>query len=178
MDFFRDNVGLGRQYDSSDGSSSTTDTPLAATSSCMMGDLSNGFLRRRGSGASSPTKNNNTNTTVPSPNQRSSPSNQSHPWVPPVLCQWFDTPAYNNLTTEYCTQHFNPKTPDDPSVAYYSYTAKSTPSYWSSLLGMSGQLIQKVEGDNDGVVSVYSGQWGQHVKTIDDADHWDFTGKR
>ncbi|KAI8328154.1 Alpha/Beta hydrolase protein [Chlamydoabsidia padenii] len=95
---------------------------------------------------------------------------------PPRLAQWFDTPAYSNLTTDYCTQHFNPTTPDDPSVAYYSYTAKSLP-LGSSLLDLPGYWLQQAEGDNDGVVSVSSGKWGQHVKTIDDADHWDFTGK-
>jgi triacylglycerol lipase len=35
----------------------------------------------------------------------------------------FDAPAYSNLTTDYLTQHFNPSTPNDPNVQYYSYGA-------------------------------------------------------
>ena len=34
-----------------------------------------------------------------------------------------DTAAYANLTTDYCKNHFNPNTPNDPDVAYYSYGA-------------------------------------------------------
>ncbi|ORX56964.1 alpha/beta-hydrolase [Hesseltinella vesiculosa] len=93
-----------------------------------------------------------------------------------LFAQWFDTPAYANLTTDYCDQIFNPSTPDDPMVSYYSYTARATVTPWSSLLFLPWQLIHQAEGDNDGIVSVKSGQWGQHVKTVD-ADHWDFTGK-
>ncbi|KAI8062535.1 Alpha/Beta hydrolase protein [Gongronella butleri] len=93
------------------------------------------------------------------------------------LAQWFDTPAYSNLTTDYCQKIFNPSTPDDPNVSYYSYTARASVTPWSSLLFLPWQLIHQIEGANDGIVSVSSGQWGQHVKTVD-ADHWDFTGKR
>ncbi|KAF7723558.1 hypothetical protein EC973_001847 [Apophysomyces ossiformis] len=90
--------------------------------------------------------------------------------------QWFDEPAYANLTTNYCNNYFNPNTPDDPSVAYYSYAASVTIPTWSSLLGLPWQLVKEKEGDNDGIVSVESAKWGQYVKTVQ-ADHWDLTGK-
>jgi hypothetical protein len=164
MDWFRDNMGLGQRKELQDGDpfyrSKSSSVPMANAASCIMGDVSKGHLRRSGHDDS-----------------HTGAQHQQQQMMH-LLTQWFDTPAYSNLTTDYCTQHFNPSTPDDPSVAYYSYTAKSTHSHWSSLLGLSGQLIQSSDGDNDGVVSVNSGQWGQHVKTIDDADHWDFTGKR
>ncbi|KAG0186880.1 hypothetical protein DFQ28_007188 [Apophysomyces sp. BC1034] len=90
--------------------------------------------------------------------------------------RWFDEPAYANLTTNYCNDYFNPNTPDDPNVAYYSYAASTTIPVWSSLLGLPWQLVKEKEGDNDGIVSTESAKWGQHVKTIQ-ADHWDLTGK-
>ncbi|KAI8341447.1 Alpha/Beta hydrolase protein [Chlamydoabsidia padenii] len=163
MDWFRDNVGLGLLQHNNNNNTlyqSKSNIPLTSTTSCMMGK---GHTRRSGHDDSS------INT--------SQQQQQQQQQLMHLLSQWFDTPAYSNLTTDYCTQHLNPSTPDDPSVSYYSYTAKTTPSYWSSLLGLPGQLIQQAEGDNDGVVSVNSGQWGKHVRTIDDADHWDFTGK-
>ncbi|ORY99740.1 Alpha/Beta hydrolase protein [Absidia repens] len=168
MDWLRDRIGVGHY---------PTSTMVASGNSNMVGDLSTtGFLRRSGDA-------NDTNVSSPLFGTAAAdadslpPSPSSSPQR--LLAQWLDTPAFSNLTTDYCTQHFNPSTPDDPSVAYYSYTAKSSPShgYWSNLLDLPGHLVQQVEGDNDGVVSVDSGRWGQHVKTIEDADHWDFTGK-
>ncbi|CAO3593400.1 unnamed protein product [Absidia cylindrospora] len=162
MDWLRDRIGVGQQHASS-----------SSGSSHMVGDLSTtGFLRRSGGANVSSSPLFGTPADASSSSSSSSSSSRR-------LAQWLDTPAFSNLTTDYCTQHFNPSTPDDPSVAYYSYTAKSSPShgYWSNLLDLPGHLVQQVEGDNDGVVSVDSGRWGQHVKTIEDADHWDFTGK-
>ncbi|KAI8096933.1 Alpha/Beta hydrolase protein [Halteromyces radiatus] len=162
MDWFREKVGIGQYPPSS--------SYVSTTSSCMMSDFSSGVLRRSEEDESPITSTNTIN--------HETSQQQQQQQIFRLLVQWFDNPAYSNLTTDYCTQHFNPSTPDDPSVSYYSYTAKSTPSQWSSLLDLPGHFIQQVEGDNDGVVSVQSGQWGQHVKTIEDADHWDFTGKR
>ncbi|KAL0137730.1 Alpha/Beta hydrolase protein [Mucor lusitanicus] len=83
-----------------------------------------------------------------------------------LLVDWFDEPAYAHLTTDFCKDYFNPNTPDDPNVKYYSYGAAAKFPAWSSLL----------EGDNDGIVSVQSAKWGTYVKTIQ-ADHWDLSGK-
>ncbi|KAI8365256.1 Alpha/Beta hydrolase protein [Radiomyces spectabilis] len=100
-------------------------------------------------------------------------------WQPAMqkLVQWFDAPAYANLTTDFCKYHFNPNTPDDRRVAYYSYGAAADIPAWSSMLGMPWNYMQKKEGDNDGIVSVQSAKWGQYVKTLE-ADHWDLSGER
>ncbi|CAG8813824.1 18004_t:CDS:1, partial [Dentiscutata erythropus] len=44
-----------------------------------------------------------------------------------------DTPAYSNLTTDYCVNYFNRVTPNDPSVEYYSYGASTNVPFWSPL---------------------------------------------
>ncbi|KAI8647829.1 Alpha/Beta hydrolase protein [Parasitella parasitica] len=93
-----------------------------------------------------------------------------------LLVDWFDEPAYAHLTTDFCNDYFNPNTPDDPTVKYYSYGAAAKFPAWSSLLGIPGQMVQEKEGDNDGIVSVESAKWGTYVKTIQ-ADHWDLSGK-
>ncbi|KAI7888921.1 Alpha/Beta hydrolase protein [Mucor mucedo] len=87
-----------------------------------------------------------------------------------------DTAAYANLTTDYCTNSFNPNTLNDPNVSYYSYGASATFPRWS-LLNMPYKWTKEKEGENDGLVSVKSAQWGKYIKTLD-ADHWDLNGQR
>ncbi|KAI8371338.1 uncharacterized protein BYT42DRAFT_594946 [Radiomyces spectabilis] len=103
------------------------------------------------------------------------PSNLLDPVVSKVV-QLLDTPAYANLTTDYCKHHFNPNTPDDPNVAYYSYGASTELPVWS-FLGLPNQLVKEKEGENDGLVSVESAKWGKYIKTVK-ADHWDLNGQR
>jgi hypothetical protein len=94
--------------------------------------------------------------------------------IDPVLSkviQSLDTPAYSNLTTDYCKNHFNPNTPDDPTVDYYSYGASKRIPIWSTL-GFPWQVIQEKEGENDGLVSLTSAKWGRYVETVN-ADHWE-----
>jgi hypothetical protein len=93
-----------------------------------------------------------------------------------VFLPFLDTPAYANLTTEYCNQVFNPNTPDDPRVAYYSYGA-SVPRLpiWAPL-GFPWEVIRAKEGENDGLVSVASAQWGKYIETVE-CDHWDLNNR-
>jgi hypothetical protein len=107
-------------------------------------------------------------TTVPTPTLK--------PALDKVI-EWFDEPAYAHLTTDFCNDYFNPNTPDDPNVSYYSYGAAAQLPAWSSLLGLPWKLVYDKEGDNDGMVSIDSAKWGTYVKTIQ-ADHWDLSGKR
>lgn len=93
----------------------------------------------------------------------------------PVI-QMLDTPAYANLTTDYCQNHFNPSTPDDPNVAYYSYGADTHIPPWT-LLGWTQQVVGEKEGPNDGIVSVASAKWGTYIKTLN-ANHWELNGQR
>lgn len=91
------------------------------------------------------------------------------------VVQTLDTPAYSNLTTDYCVDHFNPNTPDAKSVNYYSYGAAVQTSSWSPLF-WSWDIINQKEGPNDGLVSIKSAKWGKYVETVE-ADHWDFNGR-
>ncbi|ORX47754.1 alpha/beta-hydrolase [Hesseltinella vesiculosa] len=93
-----------------------------------------------------------------------------------LVHQYLDTPAYANLTTDFCQGYFNPNTPDHPDVAYYSYGSNVVLPFWS-VLGLPNQLIRDHEGDNDGIVSVQSAQWGKYIKTLD-AHHWALNGQR
>ncbi|CAG8564744.1 13395_t:CDS:2 [Dentiscutata heterogama] len=97
-----------------------------------------------------------------------------HP-VTQSLIHAFDTPAYSNLTTDYCVNYFNKVTPNDPSVAYYSYGASTNVPFWSPLY-FPHQIIKEKEGPNDGLVSVKSAQWGKYLGTVE-CDHWDLTNK-
>lgn len=93
------------------------------------------------------------------------------------LIQLVDTAAYANLTTDYCTNYFNPNTPNDPNVSYYSYGANATFPSWS-ILNLPAGWVREKEGMNDGLVSVKSAKWGQYMKTLEGADHWDLNGQR
>lgn len=169
MDYFRDHFGVGKQSENNHNNDSNTMNPI----SCMKGDLLKTVLRRDNDHSFKLSYDDDNNNKSSSNTFNFSKQHLFH-----YLGQWLDSPAYSNLTTDYCTQVFNPSTPNDPNVGYYSYTAKAyMPHQWSSILGLSWQLINDIEGDNDGVVSVKSAQWGHHIKTLD-ADHWDFPGKR
>ncbi|KAG0339819.1 hypothetical protein BG000_001286 [Podila horticola] len=108
---------------------------------------------------------------------------QSTPPIPsPLDPLWnrliplLDTPAYANLTTTYLNEVFNPNTPDDPRVSYYSYGA-SVPQIplWAPL-GFPWEVIKAKEGANDGLVSLESARWGQYIETVE-ADHWDLNNR-
>lgn len=95
------------------------------------------------------------------------------------LMSALDAPAYSNLTTDYLTQVFNPTTPDDPNVRYFSYGASIDEQSMSKLspLRYPWEIVRRSEGDNDGFVSVFSARWGSYVKTVP-ADHFVLTKSR
>ncbi|KAK3823544.1 MAG: triacylglycerol lipase [Benniella sp.] len=80
--------------------------------------------------------------------------------------------AADNLTTHYLQNEFNPRTPDDPQVAYFSYGATFEPSIFSRFR-FSWKVIMDREGPNDGLVSLQSAQWGKFIRAIPNADHLD-----
>ena len=94
------------------------------------------------------------------------------------LLGMFDSPAYANLTTRYLTKIFNPRTPDDPRVRYFSVAGRTGPlNIWHPL------WLPKVVSDgaggregNDGLVSVESARWGEFLGTLEGADHWALRG--
>lgn len=92
------------------------------------------------------------------------------------LMRILDTPAYAHLTTEYCETQFNPNTPDDPGVCYFSYNAYVDSMPWTNLLRFPWAVIQGVAGQNDGVVPLASGVWGRLVETVH-ASHFDLVAR-
>ncbi|KAL2824777.1 triacylglycerol lipase [Aspergillus cavernicola] len=67
--------------------------------------------------------------------------------------------AFSQLTREYMEKTFNPNTPDMDDVRYFSYGAVMERRFWS-VFRLSHQLLEQIEGYNDGLVSVASSQWG------------------
>lgn len=68
--------------------------------------------------------------------------------------------AFAQLTRAYLREEFNPANPDDPNVEYFSYGASARPSIFS-VFRLSHDLIEVLEGPNDGLVSVASSKWGK-----------------
>jgi hypothetical protein len=161
MDWFRDNVGVGLSQMPSQGQqnnwSPSTGTTMSTKNTTLRGDC-----------LSVPGTNSNSRWTSRIPSLK--------PTLDNLIVNWFDEPAYAHLTTDFCNDYFNPNTPDDPTVQYYSYGAAAQIPAWSSLLSLPWQMVKEKEGDNDGIVSVSSAKWGTYVKTIQ-ADHWDLSGK-
>ncbi|KAB8290767.1 hypothetical protein EYC80_008404 [Monilinia laxa] len=61
------------------------------------------------------------------------------------------TGAFTQLTRKYMREEFNPKTPDDKSVRYFSYGATCDPKIWSAFRKSHG-VVQRVDGPNDGLI--------------------------
>jgi triacylglycerol lipase len=76
---------------------------------------------------------------------------------------------------------FNPSTPDDPRVSYFSYGGIADPlgltgNHVAPYLVATWAIIHRYEGDNDGFVSVSSSHWGEYLGTLQ-ADHYDEVGQ-
>lgn len=72
------------------------------------------------------------------------------------------------LTRRYITEEFNPKITDVPGIPYYSYSSavgKGTSAPIRVISRYQNNHIYEQEGINDGMVSVESAKWGQHIKT-------------
>jgi triacylglycerol lipase len=83
-----------------------------------------------------------------------------------------DHGAFSQLTTTYIQSHFNKTVPNDPLVRYFSYGASATPHIFS-IFRISHDLMQEVEGPNDGLVSVKSSKWGEYKGTLMGVTHLD-----
>jgi triacylglycerol lipase len=81
-----------------------------------------------------------------------------------------DVGGFTDLTTKSCTV-FNREIVDDPAVKYFSVSA-ARPIHCMPPWGIhSYKIIHEIEGANDGLVSVQSSGWGEHLGTWP-ADHW------
>ncbi|KAF2453468.1 hypothetical protein BDY21DRAFT_355978 [Lineolata rhizophorae] len=85
----------------------------------------------------------------------------------------FQTGAFGQLTRAYMRDEFNPRTPDQLGVRYYSYGASLDPTLWS-VFKFSHDVISRLEeSENDGLVSVESSRWGEYKGTLVGVSHLD-----
>ncbi|TFB04468.1 Lipase 2 [Trichoderma ghanense] len=83
------------------------------------------------------------------------------------------TSAFGQLTTRYMRDEFNPRVPDDDRVRYFSYGAMiDEPSLLGAFRVPYG-VVKAAEGENDGLVSVRSGRWGEYKGTLVGVSHLD-----
>lgn len=114
-----------------------------------------------------------------------------------LLLSLLDSPAYANLSTTYLREVFNPHTPDDPNVRYFSVAGRlSGMNVWHPLwlpkMVLDGYEERERErlgerwryadgGDkwgNDGLVTVQSAKWGEFLGILEEVDHWELRGAR
>lgn len=82
------------------------------------------------------------------------------------------TGAFAQLTTTHINRGFNPVVPNDPQVRYFSYGAAARP-HLLSVFRVSHDLMEIIEGPNDGLVSVASSRWGEYKGTLMGVTHLD-----
>jgi triacylglycerol lipase len=88
--------------------------------------------------------------------------------------------AVAELTPDFLARQFNPTTPDDPTVRYWSYagaSGKGTDMMMNPFLRVLNGILYEREGLNDGFVSIDSARWGTYLGQID-ADHAEQVGIR
>jgi triacylglycerol esterase/lipase EstA (alpha/beta hydrolase family) len=91
--------------------------------------------------------------------------------------------SFEAMTQHYVQGTFNPATPDDPRVAYDSWTGftcditeDTCANKVHALIAASYWIIKDAAGDNDGIVPVSSAPWGDYHGTVD-ADHFSEIGQ-
>jgi len=107
-----------------------------------------------------------------------------------------DQPAYAMLSTRYMSKVFNPRTPNVPSVKYYSIAARTRklaiyhPLWLPKTILDSAAESRTIGGEsdgsaealgsenqgNDGLVNVQSAKWGEFLGVMEGCDHWDLRG--
>ncbi|MEG0157368.1 MAG: hypothetical protein RR661_06935, partial [Anaerovoracaceae bacterium] len=70
-----------------------------------------------------------------------------------------DNRIYNQLTADYM-EVFNALVKDVPGIYYQSYAFDMKNSKSDPAMGIFHRIIGKLEGPNDGLVSVESAKWG------------------
>jgi len=80
-----------------------------------------------------------------------------------------------DLTTNHL-KLFNARTPDHSHVIYRSYSASRPVAEMPWIVRHNGRTIQRMEGNNDSLVSVRSATWGEHVSTLP-CDHFELISK-
>ena len=86
--------------------------------------------------------------------------------------------AFKSLSTNYVQNWFNPHNPDMPGVYYQSWGARTGDQSLDDMKFMfmpSHSYLSSVAGENDGIISIASSQWG-NFRGVVDADHLDLVG--
>jgi triacylglycerol lipase len=110
-----------------------------------------------------------------------------------LLLSIVDSPAYANLTSTYLNEVFNPSTPDDPHVKYWSVAGRINATnvsiwhpFWLPKMvldgweeeekarikaeGTSNKWEDEREWGNDGLVTVQSAKWGEFLGIMEGCD--------
>lgn len=87
-----------------------------------------------------------------------------------------DVRAAVDLTTSSMSE-FNRTVPDAPGVRYFSVSAACPAGQHAPLFAHSHPIVYRAEGENDGVVSLVSARWGEHLCTWP-VDHLHAINKR
>jgi triacylglycerol lipase len=87
-----------------------------------------------------------------------------------------DLQAVADLTTDSLAR-FNGEVPDHPAVRYFSISAARPAGKVAAIFAHSQAIVSRAEGENDGIVSVASAKWGEHLGTWP-ADHLHVINKR
>jgi triacylglycerol lipase len=92
------------------------------------------------------------------------------PLLQPLL-GYFGLPhqAFLDLTVERCKE-FNDNTPDAPGVRYFSVGGRIRHDWLHVHWELSSSILEKIEGENDGVVSLASARHGESFE-VWDGDH-------
>lgn len=78
-------------------------------------------------------------------------------WIIELL--GLDWDVIKELTRENITENFNPNTPDQPEVSYFSYWGNGEGHLWS-LMVPTHTILKGIEGCNDGIIGCESSKWG------------------
>ncbi|KAH9817571.1 triacylglycerol lipase [Melampsora americana] len=99
-----------------------------------------------------------------------------------LLLNLLDSPAYSNLSTDFLINRFNPNTPNDPNVKYFSLAGQIQPKinlihplYLPKLILDEYEKNQTHKG-HDGLVTIESAKWGEFLGIIENTDHWEIRG--
>jgi triacylglycerol lipase len=113
-------------------------------------------------------------TTLGTPHRGSSFADWALPRLGRLISPLFDflglpRKAFDDLTVTRCKQ-FNEQTPDAPGVRYFSVAGRFQPTWLTPEWQLPASILQKAEGDNDGVVSIRSASYGESC-TVWEGDH-------
>ncbi len=78
--------------------------------------------------------------------------------------------AFYDLTVPSCRQ-FNEQTPNAPGVRYFWVAGQFRPGWLAVDWHLPARILERMEGPNDGVVSVASATWGECCGVWEQSDH-------